>query len=144
PHLLARAATARGLAIAFPAAGVGLYPPGTAAPLVARTVDAARREAPIDGQRVALVGLSAGGAGALQAALDAPPARFRGLVLVSAAYPQLEQVEPLRRTRVFVLHGVDDPRCPADRAQRVAEWMRGQGVAVDVRFEEGADHLALL
>lgn len=144
PHLLARPAIARGLAIAFPAAGMGTYPGTSASELVARTIAAVGREAPIDASRVALVGLSAGVAGSFQAALDSPPGRFRGIVFVSGVFPPVERVEPLRGTRLFVLHGVEDPRAPWDRAQRTAEWLRGQGIEVDVRFEEGADHLALL
>lgn len=154
---LARAATARGLAIAFPACGLGTYPAGVPERLVARTLEAAAapaphgsqlaagRRAPLDPRRVALVGLSAGAHAAFRVAL-AEPGRYRAVAGVSGLVPPglAGRAADLRGTRVILLHGAQDPRAPLAPVERAAHELRAAGVGVDALIEGEADHLALL
>lgn len=142
---LARAATARGLAIAFPACGLGTYPAGVPEELVARTLEAAGRGAPLDPRRVALVGLSAGAHAAFRVAL-AQPGRYRAVAGVSGLVPPGLASRPdlLRGTRVILLHGAQDPRAPLAPVEQAAQDLRAAGLGVDALLEGEADHLALL
>lgn len=144
-QVLAREATARGLAIAFPASGMGTWPPGEAERVVARALTTVAAAVPIDRSRVALVGLSAGAPAALRAAW-AEPGRFPVVASVSGAMPRLtdERLARLRGTRVLLLHGAQDPRTRVAPVQAAETALRGAGVSVVARIDPDADHLALL
>lgn len=143
PDLLARAAVARGFAVAFPSNGFGFWHGQDAAARIRRVVDAVARERAIDRSRVSLVGLSAGGPGIFAAAL-ADRGRYRSLVAVSTIYPQLDRARELAGTRVLVLHGAKDARATIGEARRAVSALRGAGVRVDVHEDQEADHLAVL
>jgi dipeptidyl aminopeptidase/acylaminoacyl peptidase len=143
PWLLARAATERGFAIAFPSNGLGIWHGPDTAARVGRVVDAVSTEAPIDETRVFLVGISAGGLAVFGAA-QGEPRRYRGVVAVSAVFPDFVKPAVLRGTSVLILHGTDDPRAPVEQARRACEQLRRAGVPVDLEEEKGRGHLALL
>lgn len=147
-HLLAEAARARGLAIAFPAWGLGIYADESAVPLVERTVAAAAREDPrIDPSRLALVGLSAG-AWALCDVVAAPGRRpLRVVGSIAGALPSAlsrAAVDALRGTKVLIEHGGADPRCSVINAVELERGLRAAGVDLEALIEADADHLALL
>mgnify|MGYP001414788752 CR=1 FL=1 len=144
-QLLAREATARGLAIVFPASGLGTYPPGSAEALATRTIEAVAAAAPIARGRMGVVGLSAGAPAAFRAAV-AEPGRFRVVASVSGVAPRLgpERLEALRDVRVLILHGGADPRTAVGPIERVEAALRAGGVSVAARIDPDADHLALL
>jgi len=146
-HLLAEAARARGLAIAFPAWGLGIYADDSAVPLFERTVAAAAREDPrIDATRLALVGLSAG-AWAMCEVVVAPqrrPLRVVGSVVGALSRTTGPVISALRGTKVLIQHGGADPRCSVVNAVDLEHGLRAAGVDVEALIELDADHLALL
>jgi dienelactone hydrolase len=143
PHLLARGAVERGLAIAFPSNGFGFWGGSDAPGRVARVVDAVARELPIDRTRVALVGLSAGGEGVFGAALH-DPGSYRAVAAVSAVFPPLDRAGVMKGTKVLILHGAQDPRASIEGARKARDDLARTGVAVELDEDPGADHLALV
>lgn len=143
PHLLARGAVERGLAIAFPSNGFGFWGGSDAPGRISRVVDAVARELPIDRTRVALVGLSAGGEGVFGAALH-DPGSYRAVAAVSAVFPPLDRAAAWKATKVLILHGAQDPRASVEGARRARDDLARVGAAVELDEDPEADHLALV
>lgn len=146
-HLLAEAARARGLAIAFPAWGLGIYADGSAVPLFERTVAAAAREDPrVDPSRLALVGLSAGAWALCDVAVarGRRPIRVFGSIAGALSRANGPLIAALRGAKVLIQHGGADPRCSVVNAVDLEHGLRAAGVDVEALIELDSDHLALL
>jgi dienelactone hydrolase len=138
-HWIAPEARRRGIAVAFPSEGFGLWPdaPGR----VDRIVAHLQSEVKIDTTRLTVAGLSNGGPAAFAVA-SAQPGRWKNLVTVSGAMPTSIDPARLAKTRVLLIHGEDDPRTPIGPARDVLTKLQAGGV--DARMiVHPEDHLIL-
>ncbi len=146
PAWLARDAAEAGFATAYPTWGFGDWLSDAAADRVVAVIDDAARRAPVDPERVVLVGLSAGGLGAAWVQRRHPD-RFRGVVALSGApFGPWRPLEPAVAARVpwLVVHGAQDGHVPVAAARRLAEALRQAGGAVDYVEHPEDDHTLLL
>lgn len=98
--------------------------------------DAAATDSAIDPRRIALVGVSLGGALALS--LAARDARIKAVVSYFGFRPDdLDEADP--RAPTLILHGKADRVVPVANADRIETLLRAKGVSVEKRIygEEG-------
>jgi len=135
-------AEAPGIIVIAPSFGLGNWqrPGGTAA--IERARRTAIRELGADPRRVILAGLSNGGRGVTRAMAEAPPGRYRGVILVSSV-TEPEVVEGgagWYGTPVLVVHGKKDDRLPWDFVEQGTAALQGAGARVTVRADAEEDH----
>ncbi|MCO5166422.1 MAG: prolyl oligopeptidase family serine peptidase [Planctomycetes bacterium] len=144
PEVLARAAVSRGFAFVAPTWGFGHWVTGAGRARIAAAVEAVERLHPVDRRRVLLVGLSAGGIGAVEA-LARDPGRFRACVALSGAPAAVSGGDPALGGRPLLLvHGARDPRVPVAHARALAATTRERGGRVALHEVEDGDHFILL
>jgi len=157
PYLRQHAADFPALAV-FPQASDGTEWTETAAPLAFAALDAALREFDGDPDRVYLTGMSMGGYGTWELALQ-QPGRFAALVPVcggitvdwtdarpsmnahsvaGAADPFAAAAQRLKDIPAWIFHGARDDAVPPQQSRRMAEALKAAG-ARDVRYTEFAD-----
>ena len=146
PAWLAQDAAEAGFATAYPTWGFGDWLSDEAADRVAAVIDDAARRAPVDPRRVVLVGLSAGGMGAVWVQRRHPD-RFVGVVALSGApFGPWQRLEPAVAARApwLVVHGAQDGHVPVSAARRLVQALREAGGAVDYVEHPDDDHTLLL
>jgi pimeloyl-ACP methyl ester carboxylesterase len=139
-----RLAEERGMIVVSPSFGFGNWEQPGGAEAVLRTLDAVRREMPVDEKRIYLAGLSNGGLGVCRLAVEAPDI-FRGLIFLSPVIiPDLVRSDTFqqrwRKRPVLVIAGEQDERIPLDFVLGQASAMESEGVQVTRRTFPGEDH----
>ncbi|MEM7199664.1 MAG: prolyl oligopeptidase family serine peptidase [Planctomycetota bacterium] len=143
PATIAARARERGLAVVFPTWGFGNWWLGDALQRIEAVVAHAARDHKIDTDRIALMGLSAGGLGALRLAAAAP-GQFRCAITISGAARDDLDPMALAATPLVLLHGDRDARLPVDDVAALAAAVEQRGGNVELRRIADGDHLALL
>lgn len=143
PETLARAAVARGFAIAMPTWGFGVWGTPAARQRVTDTVEAVARLHPIDRDRLYLGGLSAGGFGAVDAFARDPS--FRACAAVSGAPDTAPPGDPPFGGRpLLLIHGANDRRVPVAWSRALAGSVRARGGHVEHDEVTDGDHFLVL
>lgn len=98
---------------------------------------------PVDGGQIYLTGLSMGGQGTYELALDHPD-RFAALAPVCGRIPEaprfFERLAALRGVPVWVFHGAEDTVVPVGHADRIVAALRTRGVAARYTVYPDAEH----
>ncbi len=142
PGWLARDAEARGIATVYPTWGFGSWLSDEAVARVLAVIDDAARRSPVDPDRVVLVGLSAGGIGAVHVA-QRHPERFRGVVTISGApFGPFGEVIPEAAARLpfLAFHGKRDGHVRVSSTRELAEKLEAAGGEIDYREFPDEDH----
>lgn len=142
PAWLAPRAAARGIATAYPTWGFGDWDAAGIGRVIAAIDDAAGRFA-VDPGRVVLVGLSAGGIGAVRVQ-NAHPDRFDAVVTISGAPSGGFDPVACARTPFLVIHGERDGHLPVTVSLDLAESIARTGGQAELDLWEKADHTLLL
>lgn len=111
---------------------------------VLHTVDALIARYQIDPRRIVLFGFSQGAIMSYDLALAAPQ-RFRSIGILSGAFfdsvrQRLDPHGAKLSTRVFIGHGLADPRIPSGYAREAADWWRERGAQVQLHLYPGMQH----
>ena len=127
----------------FPITGGGPMDPAAFAEgrdALARFVDQALEQFPIDPRKLAVMGFSQGGVMAFDLVLR-DPARFAGLAALSSWLPNdlantIPESEGLENFPVLVQHGTEDPMIPVDRGRETRQRLTQMGVDLSYREYE--------
>lgn len=143
-QVLLELARRRGLGLAQPSFGFGAWNRPGGVDAVERTRRWLVAQPWVDPSRVYLVGLSNGGRG-ITRVMQSGPARFRGLVFVSAVVePRVLDAAPLepswRAVPALVVHGARDDRVPLAYMDLGVDALRAQGVPVRYAVFPEEDH----
>lgn len=141
PQVLAPPLIERGVAVAFPTWDFGVWDRPGGLERVEAVVAHALASAPLDPERVAIGGLSAGGLGAVRA-FAARPEAFAACLAISGV-PADAPAEPFVGRPLLVVHGVDDARLPVASARDLAARVEAAGGDPDY-LEVASDHFLLL
>lgn len=143
-EVLARAAVSRGFALVMPTWGFGHWSTDAGRARLAAAVEAVARQHPIDLSRVHLLGLSAGGIGAVEA-FARDPARFRACAALSGAPAAPSGGDPAFGGRPLLLvHGARDARVPVAAARALARATAEHGGRAELVEVADGDHFILL
>jgi pimeloyl-ACP methyl ester carboxylesterase len=145
--LWSRLGEARRMAVICPSFGFGNWYRAGGTEVIEAVVTHALTTLPIDPTHLYLVGLSNGGTGASRAAA-ATPDRYRGLIYIS---PIIEEdivladgfVRGWQERPVFIIHGDQDQRIPAQYVRERAKELAQAGVDVTYREFADEDHFLL-
>lgn len=144
PQVLARAAASRGMVVAMPTWGFGVWTNEAGRRRVLDTIEAVGRLHPIDPERVVLAGVSAGALGAIDL-FAREPARFAGCVAISGAPARVDAGDPAFGGRPLrLVHGARDRRLSVSRARALVEATRAAGGRAELLEVAEGDHFLLL
>lgn len=104
---------------------------------LAKVIESVRKDPTIDPSRLAIVGISLGGALALS--LAARDRRIGAVVSYFGFLPEdLDEGRP--RAPTLILHGSADRIVPVRNAERIEALLRGRGVPVETQIYPGEGH----
>lgn len=96
---------------------------------LARLLDQATANLPVDGNRLYLTGLSMGARGGWLLAVDQPE-RFAAIALICGRIPApdfLERVVVLKDKPIWVFHGAKDPVVPVENSEKIVATLQAAG-----------------
>ena len=109
---------------------------------LARLLDEATTNLPVDPDRVYLTGLSMGARGGWLLAVDNPD-RFAAIALICGRIPApdfLERVAVLKDKPIWVFHGAQDPVVPVTNSEQIVATLQAAGGHPRLTIYPEADH----
>lgn len=143
PKILAEFAQEHHVAVAMPTFGWGNWRDKGQERSISILDDVLKRHSTIDRERVFVGGISAGSIGAFHTASN-HPGRFRGVIGISGAPPELTSLRRFEGMDILMVHGRNDARTPVVHARTLAAQLRDVGVEVDYFEFPDSGHFALL